>query len=176
MNVKTQTLQMLNEAARMHLSDVFPGISLIAIADSETRLSCRFPEQYKEFLTRCNGISVAPAGIFGIRPPKNAFDLERSYANFPQFKAWRMIPISSDGCGNFYLLDVGSTADGRIYFYDTISNDKPGYVVASDFWHFAYFYITEAQERKGWPFEQDYVLNVDPELASPCKAPLPWRT
>jgi hypothetical protein len=173
MNARTAVTKLVAEISRANPNAVFPKPRPEEIAGAEGRLGFRFPQEFREFLSLCNGAEVGRSGLYGIKTEKRFFDLERSYGNSPQFKRWKMLPVAGDGCGNFYLLD---RKDRHVYFYDAISDDEPGYVVASDFWHFAYFYITEPLEKRGWPVEKAYVLKIDPEMAKPCKAPPIWET
>lgn len=170
MNAKNQVLRILARFKSENKGNVFPPQSASAIERAESRLGFRIPRQLQEFLSACNGIEAGRDALFGVVPPKDCFDLVSIYLDIPRFKELGILPVGGDGCGNYYVLDIDS---GGVYFFESLDEDVI-YIVASDFWHFAYFYLTEDSAKVLWPGEKKYVLKADPNILKRAKVPPLW--
>jgi cell wall assembly regulator SMI1 len=123
------------------------------------------PESLRAWLKVCNGAPVV-AGLFGVKPVKEHLDIEHIYSFCPEWRLKGWIPVSSDGCGNYFLI-VPTRGQFPVVFIDTIANpDAPTYIVASDMIRFLYGLFEDALKDTGWPCDEDVVLERDPEIAT----------
>jgi hypothetical protein len=90
------------------------------------------------------------------------------------------LPLGTDGCGDYYVLALGSGQDSLrpVFFVDPHGEGGygvPAYAVASGLWPFLRFLFRRELGERGWPFEARAVLARDPDLAKVQEAPLPWE-
>lgn len=131
------------------------------------------PPEVRDWLLFTNGPNIGPSCIFGLK------DLKEIYGSLPEWKKKLWLPITTDGCGDYYVLALDSEdlPLRPVYFIDpyTSGYDEPTYAVASGFWQFLRFlFRAELEEDTGWPFDKAHVLASDPELAGVRSARLPW--
>lgn len=86
--------------------------------------------------------------------------------------------MGADGCGDYYVLAT-RPEDGPgtpVFFVEPIRDpDSPGYVVASDLFHFLRAYFKSDLGERGWPCEPKTVLQDDPALADHRTYPKCWE-
>jgi hypothetical protein len=94
------------------------------------------------------------------------------------------VPVASDGCGNTYLVDCSdSSTRGFIFFIDSYGDaSKKTYYVASGLWSFMYMMLIsesddsdENDDEDLWPFNDDFVLSIDPDIDKAPSELLPWN-
>ena len=160
------------------------GASDADIQAFSDRTGIKVPPPLAEWLKLCNGPMVGPGGLFGIPPVRKHLSIEYIYEIYPEWRAKAWIPLSSDGCGNYYILasaqDFGP--GWPVLFIDTMeARDRPAYIVASGIWRFLVFLLEdEFLHEKGlfdtpWPFDRAEVTRRDPEIESFRGVPLPWE-
>lgn len=132
--------------------DANPQTSSAAIEDFERRRDLALPGSYKEFLLATNGgIPATPAfpveGIprtriwviqaffgVGVREPTN--ELSYGYDLYAGGIPGGIVPIASDGMGNYVCLDMRKGAD-RVAFWDKRHFWGTGEWRESDLYHVA---------------------------------------
>jgi hypothetical protein len=109
------------------------------------------------------------------------------------FVARLWLPVATNGCGDYYLVDLTGPDQGDypVFFWDhevdqdlKTNNLIKGYAVASNVWIFSLLLLRNElrddlaapEERWHWPFDRDRTLQRDPDLARVTSAPLPWGT
>lgn len=157
-----------------------PGQSDSEIDGFTERTGLPVPAELREWLRFSNGPCIGPGGIFGIRPRSKHFDMEAVYEFLPEFKEKNWLPLGTDGCGNYYVLDLASEPESLrpVYFVDAYQDrgySRPTYAVASGLWLFLRFLFRAELGENGWPFDTRFVLSCDPLLAEVRGAPLPWE-
>lgn len=65
------------------------------------------PRRLLQWLTRCNGLTCGPGGLFGTGTARPSLTIEHILRIFPTWQERRWIPVSGDGCGDHYVLDAG---------------------------------------------------------------------
>lgn len=105
-----------------------------AIAEAESRLSCRLPASYRDFIGRHNGakpsdnafsLSGNESGVRSFIPIEEAATLRDQIEGFPS----HAIPIAEDGCGNYVWLEPDA---GAVFFWDH-ELDESGVRIADSF-------------------------------------------
>ncbi len=162
------------------------------IREFETEYGSKLPAELAEWVNMYNGATVNPGGIYGLN------DILSLYKSVnPSWLAKGWIPIASDGCGDYYVLDtnifIPTSGTHPVYFVDQSNYDKPAYVVASGLWRFLKFLLdreildqalspevrmdaTAQNPESHWPFNKAHVLQVDPEMVDyQGSVPLPWE-
>ncbi|MCX7407436.1 MAG: SMI1/KNR4 family protein [Planctomycetales bacterium] len=161
------------------------GATTEVILDFENRTSIRLPDDFKLWLSLTNGARVGPGAFAGIKPHDHELDIEYDYELHPEWRTLRWVPVSSDGCGNYYVIVTGQEYGKGfpIVFVDSIQGgDKPAYIVASTFMRFARFALEEEIENDKdnfdfpWPFDEAYMRLHDPEIVNFKGIDLPWQT
>ena len=105
----------------------------------ESEIGCRLPDDYREFLLRCNGgfveadlwfLGPNPAGysveagvhhVGGLRSDDESYSLRwarECYQGARPRIPLELLWIMDDPCGNAVCLGVKSAARGKIYFWD----------------------------------------------------------
>jgi hypothetical protein len=92
-----------------------PGLAEAEVNTIEGDLGVRLPHDYRELLVRCSGIDGSPIAIDFSGEP---FSLEMAEILPHPF------PFASDGCGNFWCVDILPTQElqSTVYF---VSHDPP---------------------------------------------------
>lgn len=149
----------------------------------EAKFSIEIPESLKEWLTFCNGASIQPGEIYGINSPNVSLNIEKFYGIFEEWLSLGWMPLASDGCGDYYVLDTKYSIDGEfpVFFIDQEEYESPAYIVASNPWYFFYFlFSSELMEDNGedayWPFDKSKVVAKNPNILKFKRVPLPWET
>ena len=88
---------------------------LAALAD---RLGAPVPTDLADWLRICRGEAIGEGGVFGVRPDRAFVDITATASLFPEWSALGWIPVASDGCGNYYVLQP----DGSVGFIDTMAD------------------------------------------------------
>jgi hypothetical protein len=133
-----------------------------------------FPPSYLQFLEKHDGLSYP---LFRLLESFETYALYRDRWGVPRHY-W---PIAGDGCGNYYVLATAlkdSAGEAPVAFIEpSTSAVDPNYWAASSYAHFVFFMATRLCAEKGcskflryprsnaWPFDADFVLSVDPDLA-----------
>jgi hypothetical protein len=152
----------------------------------------KLPAELTEWVSVCNGAAVNPGGLYSL---KDILSIYKSL--YPSWLAKGLVPIASDGCGDYYVLDtnrvIPTSETHPVYFVDQSDYDKPAYVVASGLWRFLKFLLereildealppevrmdaTALNPEANWPFNKSHVLRMDPELVNyQGSVPLPWE-
>jgi DNA-binding SARP family transcriptional activator len=159
-------LGLLAQAPRPPDDPPVRGAAEDEIAAVAARCPVRLPESYVSWLRFCNGSAAGPGGIFGTGTVLETFEI------FPGWAELGRIPVASDGCGNYYVLDAAS---GAVYFADTMEGDDFSYLVGSDLPHFLRFLLSRETGVRGWPFDSGFVTGLDPAIlrVGPPEL-LPW--
>jgi hypothetical protein len=146
------------------------------------QLGFPLPAELRRWLETCNGYTVGPWGFYGANAGNNHkkhLDIGDVVDLHPDWRSSRWIPVASDGCGSTYVLDASGAHGCRdaVYFVDCFSPSELDYAVASSLPRFLTFYLeSDLPERpRSWPFDREYVLARDPELASIDAELLPWN-
>jgi cell wall assembly regulator SMI1 len=170
-------------AGAQHGGQPAPGADAGQLGRLADLLGYPVPADLREWLTRCNGSdSGGPGALFGAYPANRALRIEAAAAIHPQWIPRRWVPVASDGTGNYYLLDASHrvTSTDAVFFVDTMDDpDRLAYVVGSRLLTFLRFLLTRELDlpgASGWPFDPEYVLARDPDLALVADAGLlPWN-
>lgn len=185
MSIQDEIVAMLKRAPVPLEEAVSPGASEEAIADLVARLQIAVPDELREWLLMSNGSMAGRGGIFGIRPDNDFLDIEAHLELSPSWKSRGWLPIASDGCGSYYVMDAHSSGGSTspVYFVDHENGlETASYVVASGLWSFLRLMLKSEElpleDRVGyWPFDKESVLKDDPALASYVgQIPFPWDT
>jgi hypothetical protein len=151
------------------------GASEDDIADLVSRLGRSLPDDLLAWLRICRGEAIGPGGVFGARPDGPALDIQARLALYPSWDDHGWLPVAGDGCGNVYVLIERGRAAGAVGFIDVLADPIAiGYLVASDLWHFLRFLFARELGERGWPFQADAVLSIDPHLSRVPASLLPW--
>lgn len=158
--------------------DPFPaGASSREIDALAKTLNVRLPPDIRRWLQ----ISDGPPGFFGTMQAQEGCRVEEIWTQFPEWKQWTWIPVGCDGFGNFYVKPIGRSNNFPICFVEALEPDELRYAVASNTLIFAWFALYEEShsnqhgQRSRWPFEKEFVLSKDPELAAfGAEYVLPW--
>lgn len=143
----------------------------------EKRTSLIIPTTVRRWLGRYNGTLLGPGGTYGIHTGNDRLEIEDVLSFYTNWPARGWLPVASDGCGNHYVVDVGLHSHGHpVYFVETVMDeDRAAYVVGSDIWRFFRFLLRREIGEAGWPFNKQFVLNLDPDLEKCETAPLAWN-
>lgn len=176
--IREEVLEMISRVERSPDEPLPRACSSGEIDNFEFRTKLSVPMELRDWLMCFNGPCVGPGGVFGIRPETSSLDIETHLRLYPDWLRAKWIPVAGDGCGNYYVLDSKPKRNGNcpVYFIDTTeSPTTPAFVVASDFWRFLHFLFKRELGEKGWPFDKDYVLESDPEMADDFDIARPWE-
>jgi cell wall assembly regulator SMI1 len=155
-----------------------PGATDEQIAIFSDEFGIQIPYDVREWLKITDGA----AGFLGIASTLRGWDIASMWKQRPHWYQKQWIPVGSDLFGNFYLR-VPDSADGMrggVCFVEGTISHELAYAVASDTLHLAYFVldmrtvIKSYKETYGWPFDRDFVISRDPQIADVNVAPLPW--
>jgi cell wall assembly regulator SMI1 len=110
------------------------------------KLGFSLPTTYLRLLAAHDGAVLADPVYFGLLDSvKTLLLYRRQWADPPRF--W---PLSGDGCGNYYCLDVTRSdgADAPVLFFETIeSSDEPTAQVAPSIYTFVLDQIAAQRSR-----------------------------
>lgn len=143
----------------------------------EKRTRFVIPVDVRRWLGRYNGTLLCSGGTYGINTGNDRLEIEDHLSFYTNWGARGWLPVASDGCGNHYVVDLGSSLRGHpVYFVETVMDeDKAAYVVGSNIWQFFRFLLMRAVGAGGWPFNKQFVLDLDPDLEMCETASLPWN-
>ena len=195
--IKADVLDLLERAPKLDDFNLIPA-SDSQIGGFETKASIKLPQEILEWMGVCNGALVKPGGIFSLT------EIISSYSNIPKWLENGWIPMASDGCGDYYVLDtrgkISTTSTHPIYFIDQKDYNRADYIVASGLWKFLRFLLEDEilssenpidpstdpwdddlqtwinpNSKVYWPFNKNKVLEFDPDLAFyEGNVPFPW--
>lgn len=150
-----------------------PGVDGAKLAHFESARALQLPVELREWLRQMNGPRIGPGGTFGVGTENRRSDIGFVMDLFPDWQRASWIPVASDGAGNYYVL---SREDRGVYFVDVaLDPDEACYAVASTLPRFLDFLFARELGDESWPFDEDSVLEKDPEIESLRGAPLPWQ-
>lgn len=145
------------------------------------------PDDLRRWFKISNGAFVGTVPVYGVHPFSSPLSMERRLEIYPEWREKSWIPISDDGCGNYYVLPTrGEFGDGfPVVFVEAVVDPRePGYVVASDLGHFLIFLMeselalmnSDPTElvRSPWPFDELKVVRDDPAILNFFDLRLPW--
>ena len=182
-NLKNEVKEML---FTMRSTDAKSSITIESATQNdfnefESKFQIKLPDELKEWLMLCNGAPLQPGDVYGINSPNSSLNISNFYKIFTEWPLLKWIPLASDGCGDYYVLDTQLRINNMspIYFIDQEDYDSPAYIVASNTWSFFYFlFLDEINDNKGgnnfWPFEKCKVIERDPAILKFKNIPLPW--
>jgi cell wall assembly regulator SMI1 len=174
--LQAEVLELLAKAPAPPNEQLPPGAAESDLAGCEQRIGVSIPPELRAWLSTCNGPCVCD-GVFGVNPGRKHLDIERVIALSEDWRKKGWIPVSGDGCGNYYLVATqGEFGEGEpVFFIDTMgSTSEPAYLVASDIWHFLRFLLKRALRQSRWPFDREEVSTADPDILTFHGVPLPW--
>lgn len=151
------------------------GTTEDAISAFRRRAGIDVPVALRNWLQHVNGPCIGPGGLLGIETGRPSLDIEMVLNWYPQWRERGWLPVASDGCGNYYVLNTVERS-GPIYFVDTASDaNHLSHVVGSNLWTFLWFLLGNEISKTGWPFSEEYVVLHDPEIVMCTAAPCPWQ-
>jgi cell wall assembly regulator SMI1 len=157
------------------------------LRDFEARNGVALPADLRGWLKVCSGAELVVREFLGVglSAEYDYLDIEGVLDVFPKWRERRWIPVGTDACGNYYVIDVSDSGMGShpVYFIDQENYDKFCYVMASGIWPFVWFVLriesAFEEDHEGdfhWPFDREKVLEEDPELRNfRGPAPFPWE-
>lgn len=101
------------------------------IENFENINNLHLPEEFKIFMTITNGLTAYGQELNRFSSEKKAFSIEFLYENLKQYLPKQFVPISPDGAGNYYCLDLskqnGDTCPVAFWQanYPYTENDQP---------------------------------------------------
>ena len=188
MDIKKEITQLLACLAIIRKRELLlTQASQLEFDEYEKKYKIFSPEELRGWLKICNGTLVVGGGLFGINKEDKFLEIANHYKYKDYWKELGWIPISSDGCGDYYVLDTHTQIKNNhpVYFLDQMDYAKPNYVVSSGLWKFLRFRLIEEIEFHEktsdmyktcyWPFEKEKVIAEDPDILLCKTAPLPWE-
>ena len=179
--IQDEVIALIRESLRDKGNSSVVPISQEALATLRLALPCPIPDELQQWLLRCNGTYAGQGGIYGHCPNDKFIDILAHYELYPEWKKAGWIPIASDGCGNYYLIDQfdESVSNNPILFVEPFSTQGfAGYAVGSGLWIFLKMMLTREllQVYGTWPFSKEYMLQNDPDIRNYShRYPLPWE-
>ena len=189
--IKRRALELIAECLFAQGSILPAGATHEELQGFENRSGVRLPPKLAD-MYRCFNAPVNSSfgWIRSVGRPFESCDVEMTL-NLRDID-WRhrgWIPFANDGCGNDYVVPTRNEwgAGEPVVFFDTIESvEVPSYVCASDVWRFLLFSCRceiawdlddgRFAEYKNWPFDQDLVMRIDPQVSAFEGVTLPWRT
>ena len=181
--------ELFNELSVIYSSLIFGDpISVDDIIEYQSKYKISFPSEVRKYLLKYNGISVNNGSfrIYGIHQKNDNLEIRTILALMQDF-GWKenhWLPISTDCCGGYYVINVIDSQKGSnpIYFIDKEDYTMPAYIAASSLKHFIYFYTNDivlekkANKASGWPFDEYFVTKMDQDIDLYSNTVnLPWR-
>jgi SMI1 / KNR4 family (SUKH-1) len=151
------------------------GASDAELRDAELDLSIQLPSCLKEWLRVVNSCCVGGGGLLGINAKLECNNLKTVFELYPHWKANRWFPVAADGSGNYYVLFSDGERNPVAFIDVTEDSWELTYVVASSLAIFLRAFIGKESGEKGWPFCEQVVLEMDPQLVDVKSAPMPWE-
>jgi hypothetical protein len=157
------------------------GVATGEIEEFERRTGLVAPDPLREWLQLTNGPCVGPGGYFGIHPKRLELDIEHILDIYPEFLAKKWIPVAGDGCGNYYVVPTHQEYGQGfpvLFIEAVVDYLSPAYIAASDLAHFLPWILEKELceiGEHGWPFDEQFVTNNDPQILSFHDVPLPWN-
>jgi hypothetical protein len=180
--IKNKALYLLRQEEKTYNCDEFSPVDRATLSQFEKQHSICLDGNFKEWLFVSNGSHAGRGGFYGIGYTNDSIAL--GYKVNPHWFLSRWVPVAGDGFGNTYLVDCSDLPTrGFIFFIDSFTDtSKVTYYVASDFWRFMYMMLLcesdnsdENNDEDLWPFNETFVLSVDPRIALAPSALLPWN-
>ncbi|MDQ1444266.1 MAG: hypothetical protein QOI20_730 [Acidimicrobiaceae bacterium] len=159
------------------------GASADDVRGFEARTGLTLPGEVVSWLQRVNGALVPPGNVFGLRDAEDFLSIEHYLRIFPDWAGLGWVPIAGDGNGDYWVVfrrDAAGGAGGErvwVGFVDAQEGfDAIDQIVAGSVLSFLRFLFEgELADDDRWPYDADYVLARDPELAQAPSDLLPWR-
>lgn len=110
--------QLIEELNRFDSSIIEIGAAIKdqRLKDLEKQVDFELPLDFKYFLTICNGVSLMGIGVLGLDKSYEESSLDNVFRNEHSKVGNKMplhyLPISPDGMGNFYCLDLPKLENG----------------------------------------------------------------
>ncbi len=155
--------------------DPYPdGVSSDAVQKFSRRIGIPIPSDVQEWLS----ITNAAPGYFGVCPRDDSDSMEWIIELNPDWKRLSWLPVARNEFGDYYIRKCDSE-ETAICMVEGTNSSILQYAAASDILHFARFDLEERvalnrNETYPWPFDKEFVLSKDPDLAKVTIAPLPW--
>lgn len=161
----------LLEEAHHPPDEPIEGASAEEIRDLEARLGIVIPESLAAWLRVCRGSAGGDGGLFGVGNSRSHLDIDYTMNLFPGWQQRGWIPVAGDGCGNYYVL-MTAEPGAPVGFVDTISaEDEIHYVAATSLPIFLRELLVDVVSPTGWPFDRNYVAQVDPAMLEVVPSP-----
>lgn len=177
MSIANEVMHFLNQLPTPPGQPIPPGTNAEQLRIFEEEHSTPIPETMKDWLKLCNGPNVPPGGYFGIKTGINFLNIDYYWKMHPEWKEKKWIPISGDGCGNYFTICPNRAVknDCPVFFIDIISSAEiPSYIVSSNLWIFLKESMKKEIVKSRWPFQKDITLQLDPGLVEYRSENLPW--
>ncbi len=174
--IKQIAILVREEEERLDVFHANPA-TLQMIAEMESRIGVKLPEDVRTWLQFANGSLVGPGGIFGVPPIRNHLNMERRWQRHPDWVFRKWVPFASDGCGNYYMIPTQQEfGPGYPVMFVELIHDPvaPRYFVASNIWRFIVAAILNQRSECSWPFDREWLLEHDPDIVKFHGVPLPW--
>ncbi|MFO0975738.1 MAG: SMI1/KNR4 family protein [Planctomycetaceae bacterium] len=173
-NLHLDTLRLFDSARRPLSEGKLKGASAEELDSLELRLGWRLPIGLRSWLSAVNGSLAGPGGFYGVKQSRKVLEIEDILARYSDWKAMRWLPIGGDGCGNHYVVSCSGAyglTEAVMYIDTIVSTLKPAYFCASDAWRFADGILSIEVLGKRWPWDHEFLAELDPMLLSSPVAP-----
>lgn len=157
------------------------GARLADVDTLEARFGRPLPVEVRAWLLACDGAFVGCVPLLGVSGPGPSWRIDDVWETWPEWRELGWIPLASDGCGDYMVLDTTARCaeSHPVYFLEhERSLAEPDFIMASGLWPFLEGFIRSASaeaEWEDWPFIPEQALEHDPDLAFwRGSAPLPW--
>ena len=173
-------LKHLQQVKKSSASWRFPeGASDSDIREAEDALGFSIDEGYRTLLRFSNGPCIGGDGSTEFHSVARYGSNSLSEVITDVARSNRWLPITTDGCGNSFLLVTVAGVSGRPvgFFESQLSISEPQYLVASSFGNFLTFWLRDAMKADGWPFSREAFVEIDPTFPEVTpRSLLPWST
>jgi cell wall assembly regulator SMI1 len=174
----SEVLRLLERAPKPPEARPPEGATRTELDALQRALGFALPASLRRWLALCNGSIAGPGGLYGARPDDPDLDIASIARLWAGEWSDRWLPIASDGCGDYYVVDAspGAPLPAAVYFIDC--SDDPSrfaYGVGSSIPRFLTFLLESELGDRRWPFNAAHVLARDPELAAIEPGLLPWN-
>lgn len=151
------------------------GAHLNDIESLERKHGLALPDDLKKWLLAFNGAPIGPGGVFGVGDIPRHLSIDHYFGLYPEWRDAGFVPIAGDGCGGYFVIDSRVPSGFPVHYVDPHEDSlQPQYAVASNLFSFLRFLLLREMGETRWPFDREYVLDLDPNLSSLGKVVLPW--